>query len=35
MESPNPPFDLTLSDAEGQSQGHPNFKALYLVMDPS
>ncbi len=32
MESPNAPLDLTL---KGQSQGHPNVKALYLVMEPS
>ena len=26
---------LTLSDLKGQSQGHSDFKALYLVKEPS
>ncbi len=35
MESPTAPFELTLSDLKGLSQGYPDFKALYLVMEPS
>ena len=32
MGSPTAPLDLTLS---GKTQGHSDFKALYLVMEPS
>ncbi len=35
MVSPMIPSHLTLSDLEGQSQGHADFKALYLVKEPS
>ncbi len=31
MESQITPSYLTLSDPEGQNQGHSNFEALYLV----
>ena len=33
--SPMPPSSLTLSDLESQSQGHSDFKALYLAKEPS
>ncbi len=29
------PLDLTLSDIEGQSQGHSAFETLYHVNEPS
>ncbi len=32
MYSPPAPLDLTFSAFEGQSQGQPNFKALYPVV---
>ncbi len=35
MASPMPPSHLTLSDLESQSQGILDFKALYLVKEPS
>ncbi len=31
MGSPMAPLDLTLSDLEGQSQGHPDFEGVYLA----
>ena len=33
MGSPTEPLDLTLSDLEGEIQGHPDFEALYLVTE--
>ncbi len=35
MESQMTPPDLTLSDLEGQSQGHSDFEAVYLVKEQS
>ncbi len=35
MESEMTPSHLTLSDLEGQSQGHSDFAALYLVKEQS
>ena len=35
MGSPTTPLDLTLSDLEGQSQGHPDLEGLYLTKEPS
>ncbi len=35
MTSPMTPWHLTLSDFEGQIQGHWDFEALYLVKGPS
>ncbi len=34
MESPTAPLALTLVTLKGQSQGQPDFKALYLVVEP-
>ncbi len=33
--SPMTSSRLSLSDLEGQSQGHSDFKALYLAKEPS
>ncbi len=35
MESQMTPSHLTLSDLEGQSQGHSDFEALYPVTEQS
>ncbi len=35
MGSPMAPSHLTLSDLKGHRQGHQDFKALYLVKEPS
>ncbi len=32
MGSPTAPLDLTLSDLESQTQGHPDFEALYMYL---
>ncbi len=34
MGRPTAPFDFTLSDIEGQIQGHLHFKGLYQAKEP-
>ncbi len=35
MGSPIARLHLTLNHLKGHNQGHPDFKALYLIMEPS